>query len=143
MQRLTTSRPLLPAFVLLAAAVAIGTMAGTPSVKLHSTDAWRHEGFYSPETDGTVRFRWSRPRAVVHFRGIDRSRGVRVEFEVRGWRPPNIPPPRLVIETDEREIWSREMAGNWQTVKIGTGPEEGGHLDLFSKAIPFSPRLTS
>ncbi len=137
MPRLVTSP--LPASFLLVAAVVIGTMAGTPSVTLHPNDLWGHEGFYPSETNGTVGFRWSRPRAVVHFRGIDRSRGVRLELDVRGWRPPNFPPPRLVIETDEREIWNRDMEADWQTVKIGTGPEEGAHLDLLLDSEPFQP----
>ncbi len=137
MPRLVTS--LLPAFVLLLAAVAIGTMAGTPSVTLHPNDLWGHEGFYPTETEGTVGFRWSRPRAVIHFRGIDRARGVRLELDVRGWRPPNIRPPRLVIETDQHEIWNRDMEEDWETVKIGTGPEAGDHLDLLLDSDPFQP----
>ena len=137
MLRLVTS--LLPAFVLLVAAVAIGTMAGTSSVTLHPNDLWGHESFYPSETDGRVGFRWSRPRAVVHFRDIDRSRGVRIELDVRGWRPPNIPPPRLIIEIDQREIWNRDMEGDWETVKIGTGPEAGDHLDLLLDSDSFQP----
>ena len=139
------SRPLLPASILLVAALAVGILAGTPHVTLHPKDAWGHEDFYPPETGGAVSFRWSRPRALIHFRGIDRSRGVRLELDVRGWRPPGASPPRLVLETDESEIWNRVMEADWQTIKLGLGPEESGepgrndHLDLLLDTDPFQP----
>jgi hypothetical protein len=130
----------LPALiVLLLAALVLGALAGRPTVRLDPMDGWGHENFYPPELDAAGRYRWSRPRAVIHFRGIDRSEGVRLELELRGWRPPGMPPPNLLLETDGREIWRRATTGDWQTVTLGMGPEDGDHLDLLLDVDPFQP----
>ena len=129
--------------VLLVVAVVAGGVAGKSTIYLDPTDGWGHESFYPPEPDGSGHFRWSRPRALIHFRGIDRSRGIRLELDVRGWRPANTPPPRLVVETDGSEIWSRPMEGGWQTVRIGSGPEKRSHLDLLLDVEPFQPAETA
>ncbi|MGH9462786.1 MAG: glycosyltransferase family 39 protein, partial [Vicinamibacteria bacterium] len=125
--------------VLLLAAGGLGDLAGRSTVRLDPTDGWGHENFYPPELDAAGRYRWSRPRAVVHFRGIDRSEGVRLELDLRGWRPPGMPPPYLSLETDGREVWRRATSGDWQTVTLGMGPEEGNHLDLSLNVDPFQP----
>jgi len=128
-----------PALVLFLLAVVAGVLAGSPVIRLDPADAWGHEGFYPPEPDASGSFRWSRPRAVIHFRGLDRSAGVHLELNARGWRPPQQPPPSLVAETDEQEIWRRQMAGDWEVVRIGTGPDERHHLDLLLDVQPFQP----
>ena len=76
---------------------------------------------------------------MIHFRGIDRSEGVRLELDLRGWRPPGMLPPNLILETDAREIWRRATTGDWQTVTLGMGPEDGDHLDLLLDVDPFQP----
>jgi hypothetical protein len=50
-----------------------------------------------------------------------------------------MPPPYLSLETDGREIWRRATSGDWQTVTLGMGPEDGDHLDLLLDVEPFQP----
>ena len=139
MSRHLSVSSLLPLFVLFLVAVVVGAIAGSSTVRLDPMDGWGHENFYPPELDAAGRYRWSRPRAVIHFRGIDRSEGVRLELDLRGWRPPGTPSPNLIVETDGREIWRRATHGDWQTVRLGMGPEDGDHLDLLLDADPFQP----
>ena len=139
MSRRFSASSLLPLLAVLLVAVVVGAMAGSSTVRLDPMDGWGHENFYPPELDAAGRYRWSRSRAVIHFRGIDRSEGVSLDLDLRGWRPPGIPPPNLIVETDGREIWHRATDGDWQAVSLGMGPEDGNHLDLLLDVDPFQP----
>jgi hypothetical protein len=128
------------AAVLGVAALLLGALSGWRSVSLDPGDAWGWEGFYPVEVErGGARFRWSRPRALIHFRGVDRSKGVRLELELAAWRPQGAPDAELRIEVDRQVIWSRPARAEWQTLPLGTGPSGKGHLDVVLDITPFQP----
>jgi len=122
---------------------AAGLAAGARGASLEPGDSWGLEGFFQPERDprGSI-YAWSRPRALVHFRGMDRRRGTRVELELRSWRPPGLAAPTVAIQADGRIIWQRPLEAGWQIVELGLGPEPAEHLDLVIATEGFRPSDT-
>jgi hypothetical protein len=126
--------------LILLSAMAAAWGAGSEGIELDPEDAWGLEGFYPVERDGAgTPYRWSRKRSLIHFRGIDRSQGLSLTLEVRGWRPEGVEPPTVSAEVDGSLVWEQPLQREWQWLHLGVGPVESDHLDLVLETIPFRP----
>lgn len=101
------------------------------------------EGFYAPEREGAISYRWSGAAARVRFPGQGYARQQVVRLHLRGWRPAGEPPAEVRLAARGVEVGRFILGADWQVVAvelpIHVGEEEEVVITLETNAFLAGP----
>lgn len=98
------------------------------------------QGFYAAETNPEHIYSWTGPHAELMVPALDRRTDWRVTLEIKLWRPPDVPRPRLRVDVDGVTAMDRVFRGNAALSVIAPRrPGTSGLTVSIDAAPPFVP----
>lgn len=101
------------------------------------------DGFYAPEREGEITYRWSGATARLRFPGVGYGRQQVLRLHLRGWRPAGEPPAEVRLLVRGVEVGRFTLGADWQVVAaqlpISVGEKEQVEVTLETAAFLAGP----